>query len=96
MSHVIEAVGFASGVPCPHAGMYLRAFDHEAHGGQGEGVFTNDLDQAMRFADSEAAFSFWRRVSRIRPVRPDGKPNRPLTALTIVVVDLDVEKNDAF
>jgi hypothetical protein len=37
----------------------------------------------MRFADLAAAVACWKRQSTVRPLRPDGKPNRPLTAFTI-------------
>jgi hypothetical protein len=41
----------------------------------------------MRFKTAGEAWMLWRRPSRVRPVRADGKPNRPLTAFTIEVLD---------
>lgn len=84
---VIVALGFANGVPCPHAGQYLESFDFDAHDGIGEGAFTRDPRRAMLFDDAHAAFAFWRTVSTVRPIRGDGRPNRPLTALSVQVDD---------
>lgn len=85
MSCVIIAMGFANGVPCPHEGEYLKAFDFEAYDGQGYGEFTKKIDEAKRFKDAAEAWSFWTTVPATRPLRPDGKPNKPLTALTIAI-----------
>lgn len=41
----------------------------------------------MEFADLAAALEFWRTTSVVRPRRPDGEPNRPLTCLTITFGD---------
>lgn len=87
MSYAIQVLGFASGLfPRP---TYLKAFDHEAYDGQGEAEFTEELAQAMRFPDLEACFEFWKRQSRTKPLRPDGKPNRPFSASTCTFVNLD-------
>jgi hypothetical protein len=83
MAVVIRALAFANGVPCPIAGQYLMAFDFEAHDGRGFGEFTRDTAKAMQFASEVAAWEFWKRQSTTRPTRPDGRPNRPLTATTI-------------
>jgi hypothetical protein len=84
----ILVVEFADGTPCPHANQWLERFNHEAYGGQGYGEFTPDPAKAKRFVDSAAAMDFWRKQSRVRPKRPDGKPNRPLTALTVIIEPL--------
>ena len=88
MSAVILAVGFADGSPCPHANHWLQHFDHEADNGQGHGVFTLDPDYAMRFPSAAEAMQFWNRQSKVRPRRPDGRPNKPMTALTVVIETL--------
>lgn len=80
---VIRAICFASGAPCPVAGQYLESFDFDAHDGLGFGVFTRDLRKAKRFADKAEAWEFWRTRSTVKPTRPDGKANRPMTATTI-------------
>ena len=84
-SYVIKAVAFANGTPCPHADQWLKSFDHEAFNGRGHGTFTSEISDALQFATGAAAFEFWGRQSSTRPLRPDGKPNKPLTALTVVI-----------
>ena len=88
MTVVLRAVGFANGVPCPHAGQWLRSFDFEAHNGRGFGIFTQRRHRAMKFADTAAALAFWGRQSETKPLRPDGQPNKPLTALTVTIEKL--------
>lgn len=86
---VIIAQGFADGTPCPHEGQYLQSFDFEAYDGQGWGEFTADPAKAKRFSDKLAAAEFWRTISKTRPRRPDGQPNRPLTALSCEITEID-------
>ena len=47
---------------------------------------TQDIDKAHLFASMEEAMETWRRQSKAVPLRPDGKPNRPLTAFTVEVI----------
>lgn len=84
---VIRAEGFVNGASCPHRGQYLKSFDFDAYGGQGFGEFTKDRAQAKVFKDAGEAMTFWKTVSKVKPRRPDGKPNRPLTALTVALED---------
>jgi hypothetical protein len=46
---------------------------------------TFDRDKAHKFASGAEALEAWGAVSKTRPVRPDGRPNKPLTALSIQV-----------
>jgi hypothetical protein len=69
--------------PAEIVGRWVKSFDVEAFDGRGDVVFTGNPREAMRFADLEAAVSAWKTQSRTRPLRPDGRPNRPLTALSI-------------
>lgn len=82
---VIRALGFANGVPCPHEDEWLESFDHDAYNGRGYGTFTRKINHAKRFASKAEAFEFWGRQSAVKPLRPDGRPNKPLTALTIEI-----------
>jgi len=84
---VIRAMGFANGTPCPHVGQYVESFDHEAHDGRGYATFTSDLAKAMKFKQHGDAFEFWRKVPNNKKKRPDGKPNRPFTALSVEIID---------
>jgi hypothetical protein len=51
-------------------------------------TLTQDPEQAITFETFEAASEFWRQASSRTPERPDGKPNRPLTAYTVSVMRL--------
>jgi hypothetical protein len=85
MSYVIRCLGI-SGIqlhgPSPE-GLLLKSYDPEGHDGLGDADWTADPEKAMRFADVSAAMQCLRQVPECRPVRPDGKPNRPLTAYHI-------------
>jgi hypothetical protein len=70
------------------AGQFVKSFDFNAFHGKGHGVFTDDPRQAKKFQTTHEAMLFWRTRSRIRPTRPDGKPNRPLTASTVNIAPL--------
>ena len=72
----------------PLEGEYLVSFDAEAEGGQGFVVSTSDLQQARRLSFKEA----WQLLGTVptsKPVRPDGKPNRPLTATTWQILPIE-------
>ena len=62
---------------------WLLAFDADGDGGRGKIAFTTDLAEAMRFDSLRALMACWKTQSTVIPLRPDGKPNRPLTAFTI-------------
>lgn len=70
-------------------GAYLRSFDVEAHDGRGEANWTMLPQQAMKFRDAAAATWAWRTRSAKRPNRPDGRPNRPLTAFNVAIEPLE-------
>ncbi|MFL5302733.1 MAG: hypothetical protein ACJ79R_20575 [Anaeromyxobacteraceae bacterium] len=70
-------------------GQYLARFDPEAHGGDGYVEGTKDPSRALRFESWEAAFHCWQRQSVSKPLRGDGKPNRPLSAFTVEIVRLE-------
>jgi hypothetical protein len=71
----------SSSAPSPKAGSY----DPDAHDGLGLAEWTTDPMEAMRFSDQAAALARWKQTSTVRPLREDGKPNRPLTAVTVSV-----------
>ena len=83
---VIKAVqleGFVHHGDGTVSGQWLESFDAEANDGWGDAVFTDDITKAMKFPSMNEAFELWKTTSKTRPKRPDGKPNRPLTAFTI-------------
>lgn len=66
---------------------FVEHYDPEALNGAGLFSWTNDIREAKPFPDFTTAFEFWRQQSKTRPLRDDGKPNRPLTAKTVAIVD---------
>jgi len=64
-------------------GLYVKDCEVDANDGRGEVTFTDDKAEAKQFPDVGAAYQFYGRQSITRPLRPDGKPNRPLTAYNI-------------
>lgn len=89
MPVIVKCVGSASGQILGVEGQYLMAFDLEAHQGQGMVDFTRDQARARRWADMAAFHADYKSVPLARPLRPDGKPNRPLTATTWEIVTVE-------
>jgi hypothetical protein len=83
--HIIRALNFANGLPCPIAGEWVLSFDFESDNGRGNGLFTNNPRQALTFDSKYEAHKFWNTQSVTRPLRDDGQPNRPLTSTTCVI-----------
>ena len=77
---VMRLFGDARGWATPGDGQYLKEFDFEAHDGRGEIVMTPDPNEAMRFPGMPEAFAFYHTQPLCKPLRDDGKPNKPLTA----------------
>ena len=92
MSVVIRAVMFANGTPCPIAGQFLKSMDFEAYNGRGYAEWTDDLSKALRFATNGDAWEFWVTVPKCKPIREDGRPNKPLTSTTIEIFDPDIHE----
>lgn len=65
------------------SGKYLERYDPDYADGLGRAWWTADKMRAKRFADFQEAVEEWRKPSKVRPFREDGKPNRPLSAHTI-------------
>jgi hypothetical protein len=86
MSYYLKMVGLATGEASDLDGLYVKAYDPDFRWGRGEIVGTKDKDEALKFETLQGALTEYRRTSKVRPLRPDGKPNRPLTAYTIEVV----------
>ena len=63
--------------------VYLEAFDVDAAGGRGFSALTADPAKAITWPDMADVLAAWKTQSTVLPLRPDGKPNRPLTAYTI-------------
>lgn len=84
MAHRIRVLGPAGGGPFTGPLRYwLAAADVDARGGRGSARLTLVASEALAFPSMQEAFAFWRQQSTRRPLRPDGRPNRPLTAYTV-------------
>ena len=88
MTHIMFIVSLASGRPCAQAGRYLLSWKPGGPRRQGILQTTADPLKAKRFAGQGAAFAFYMQVDGLRP---DGQPNRPLTAFTMQVMEPDAE-----
>jgi hypothetical protein len=78
----LRVIGYADGRP---ASGYVARYDPDAHDGFGDVELSDDPARALRFVDFTAAHAAWVRQSRVRPLRSDGRPNRPLTAYTVAI-----------
>jgi hypothetical protein len=70
-------------------GTYVQDYNPDACAGYGELVATSDIQKAMRFESAGDALEFYRQQSKVRPFRPDGRPNRPLMAYTVSIENID-------
>lgn len=86
MAYMIKIIGNFAEPNRPEHGKYLKEFHPDSDPmGLGDLIVTTDRNQAMQFATTERALAFWRQQSKLVPYRPDGKPNRPLTAYTVEI-----------
>jgi hypothetical protein len=84
-TYVLQIVGHADGSPTDAADLYVVEYDPD-----GVLELTRERDKARRFLRAGDAFDCWRAVaSPPEHVRPDGQPNRPLTAFTVKVQRVD-------
>lgn len=88
----LKIVGLVGGLafgPSPYDGEYVVEYDPGRNSKDPWGremvchlVTTPDPEKALELPSMEM-FELWRLVDPRDPVRPDGKPNRPLTAFTV-------------
>ena len=87
MSVIIRLLVTAAGTPTEFDGKYVRRYDptyRRPDGSYDGGILevTRDPREALRFAGPRAAIDAYRSSYGIRP---DGEPNRPLTAWNISI-----------
>lgn len=85
MPKVIKIMGMPDGRITPYDGMYVMECNFEAGFGTLAVNVTSDARQAKTFDTFEQAAEYWRTQSKTQPIRPDGKPNRPLTGVTVEI-----------
>lgn len=78
MKQAIFILGPAGDGTSEHDGLYLSAYDPSA-GEHGRIESTYDIAEALQC---------WQQVNQSHPWRPDGKPNRPLTAFSVQIVEV--------
>ena len=88
--YALLVVGAANGHPTEYDGQYVQTFDPDYEDGLGRVWTTRYLSEARVFSTVAEALEFWRTQSTVKPLRADGKPNRPLTALTVETVPVEV------
>ena len=88
----LRLIELAGGGAHEATGQYVRSYDPEYHLPTGEydgGDLrtTADPAQAQQFRTAQDAIELWKSgpTCRCHGTRPDGKPNRPLTAFTVEV-----------
>jgi hypothetical protein len=57
--------------------------------------WTHDPLMAIVYRTGQDAMAEWMRVSVAVPLRPDGRPNRPLSAFTITIMPLEKALSEA-
>jgi hypothetical protein len=100
MPYIIQCKGFADGRRSSIDKQFMVSFDHDYANFEdgmlrlGDGKFSPDMDEAKRFPDAESALDFWRKQSTKHPLRPDGKPNRPMTGMNVAPIWVPDRKED--
>lgn len=77
---VIQIMGDALNLFQPERPLWLHDMDFEANDGRGHATMTEHLHEAKRFDSAMEAITYLRTSPKCKPTRPDGLPNRPLTA----------------
>jgi hypothetical protein len=94
LSFVIRSAGEATGEPNGTEGMFLESYNPEGNQGYGEFHWTKDVAKAKRYHHPADCLKDWNRVPDNHPIRSiDGKPNKPLTAFSILVERAPVRKD---
>jgi hypothetical protein len=90
MPVIMRLIGWADGRECPGAGKFIRTVDIQQAPMSAEWItVTADPAKARLWPSVGDAMQTYREVLKSEPVRADGKPNRPLTALTVVIEQLE-------
>lgn len=88
MTRAIRIVCAANGDATEADDYYVRSYQPAtqhadgSYGDDGHLLLTRDIKCAKHFADVALALDYWRQD---KGLRPDGKPNRPLTAYSVEV-----------
>lgn len=84
----IRLIGLSTGAPTEFDGKYLVDYDPtpklDDDGEYVHLVVTDDASEARQFRTWSEAIDFYHLASQSEP-RPDGRPDRPLTAYTVEI-----------
>jgi hypothetical protein len=89
---ILCAVGFTLEQVGP-VELWIKDIDFDGEDG-GHFDLTTDKNRTKKFDTQEETLSYWNTQSKVFPLRPDGEPNRPLTALSCAVYELKEEKSN--
>jgi len=91
---IIQVYGWVGDGPCPVEGQYVERFDPKANARAGEQCmwFTPDIAVAKKFDRFYDAAEYWRMTlvdaDGHALHRPDGRPDRPLTAFHVNITEV--------
>lgn len=85
---LLKIIGLTNGEATEFDGKFVQQYDPSycAPGEEYDGgllIVTDDPEKALLFAEPRDAMECWRKE---HGMRPDGRPNRPLTAFTVEAV----------
>lgn len=92
MSYAIKIVGLVQGFPSVHDGKWLVDYDPSPDDqpiGHCLLRTSANKEHARRFKTREDAHYLWTRIDGRQPVRADGRLNRPLTAYSVFITEVD-------
>jgi len=81
----VEMSGTVEFGDTPAKGAFLSSYDPDFKQGKGMVYWTDDPKRAQKFDRILDALNLYQTVSILKPLRVDGKPNRPLTSCTVTV-----------
>jgi hypothetical protein len=84
--YVMQVLGSALGEVVFETITFVKDHDFEMDHGRGCLYTTENLEEAMLFTSRWNAHEFWLRKSEKYPIRPDGHPNRPMSAFTVSIM----------
>lgn len=98
MAYVLEFLALADGTRDEHCGRYLFFYSAEPHllNGEYDGgrfITTDSLLDAQKFDTPTDAIEAWKTPATCacHGIRPDGKPNRPLTKYTVTALAIQIK-----
>jgi hypothetical protein len=80
---IIRVVGVPEGWRTPHDGRWIVDYDPDTPYGMLALTTTASPAKARHFATFNEAWDYCQRPSATHPKRPDGRPNRPVSGLSL-------------